>query len=77
MQLVKIKKIKEAVSLAVLALKEGKVLILPTDTVYGFVALDKKAVKRIYDMRNLCLFLFQIQRWLKNMRILTKTNSNF
>ena len=51
MQLVKIKKIKEAVSLAVLALKEGKVLILPTDTVYGFVALDKKAVKRIYGIK--------------------------
>lgn len=36
------------------ALKNGAVLVLPTDTVYGFVcdASNKKAVKKIFDIKN-------------------------
>jgi L-threonylcarbamoyladenylate synthase len=45
--------IKEAVKSAVSALKKGRVVLLPTDTVYGLVSLasDKKAVERIFKIK--------------------------
>ncbi len=45
--------IKKAVKTAVLALKSGKVIISPTDTVYGLVALasDKNAVEKIFKIK--------------------------
>lgn len=36
------------------AIKEGKVVIIPTDTVYGIAAdaLNEEAVKKIYEFKN-------------------------
>ena len=46
--------IKPDIKIAVRAIKEGDVLICPTDTVYGLVCLasDKKAVERLYKIKN-------------------------
>src|SRR3989338_6728976 len=44
---------KFSVKFAVKAIKSGKVLVCPTDTVYGLVcdAGDKKAVERLYKIK--------------------------
>lgn len=44
---------KENLKLAAKALKEGKVLVFPTDTVYGLIcdATNDKAVEKIFDIK--------------------------
>lgn len=51
MKVVKIS--KKAVLVATKAIKQGKVVIFPTDTIYGFLALaeNKKAVEKIYKIK--------------------------
>jgi L-threonylcarbamoyladenylate synthase len=46
--------IRPNIKKAVRAIKEGKVLVCPTDTVYGLVcnAANKKAVEKIYKIKN-------------------------
>lgn len=55
MQILKInqKKFKETVKTTVKALKEGKIIICPTDTVYGLIcdAANKKAVQKIFKIK--------------------------
>ena len=60
-----IQKNKENIGEIVTALKDGAVLVLPTDTVYGLVcdATNKKAVEKIYRIKkdprqSHCLFLW-------------------
>lgn|SRR3989344_3337973 len=45
--------LEEAVSLAIKFLEEGKVLVVPTDTVYGLVcdAMNETAVGRIFEIK--------------------------
>ena len=45
---------KEAIKETVEAIEKGKVIIIPTDTVYGIAAdaLNEKAVKKIYELKN-------------------------
>lgn len=52
MEIIKIKN-KSAVKLAVEAIKKGKVIVCPTDTVYGFLAdaENRKAVKKIFKIK--------------------------
>ena len=49
-----LKQSKEALNKAVLVLKNGGVVICPTDTVYGFLAdaENKKAVEKIYKIKD-------------------------
>ena len=49
-----IKKNKSNMGKVISALKNGAVLVLPTDTVYGLVcdATNKKAVEKIYKIKN-------------------------
>ena len=44
---------QKALNKALSALKKGKVIVCPTDTVYGFlsVASDKKAVEKIFKLK--------------------------
>lgn len=44
---------RRALSKAILAIEKGKVIICPTDTVYGFLALatNKKAVDKIFKIK--------------------------
>ena len=46
--------INKTAEVAVEFIKNGKVIICPTDTVYGLIcdAMDKKAVKRIFKIKN-------------------------
>ncbi len=48
-----VKQSKPALNKAVLAIKKGKVIICPTDTVYGFIAdaANKKAVEKIFKLK--------------------------
>lgn len=48
-----VKKSQKQLNKAVLALKKGKVIICPTDTVYGFLAdgSNKKAVEKIFKIK--------------------------
>lgn len=45
---------EEVIEKTVLALKQGKLIILPTDTVYGISsdAMNKEAVRKIYKLKN-------------------------
>jgi L-threonylcarbamoyladenylate synthase len=45
---------KEAINESVKAIKEGKILVLPTDTIYGLIAdaTSKKAVEKIFKIKN-------------------------
>jgi len=49
-----IKQSKLALGLAVKAINQGKVVVCPTDTVYGFVAdaSNKKAINKIFKIKN-------------------------
>lgn len=55
MKYIKLKKAytKEDVEETVRVIKDGKIAIIPTDTVYGIVAdaLNEEAVKKIYDLK--------------------------
>ena len=46
---------KSALAAASALLKKGGVIIVPTDTVYGFLAdaTNKKAVEKIYKIKNM------------------------
>lgn len=46
--------IKPNLSKAVMAIKSGKILVCPTDTVYGLICdfLNKRAVKKIFRIKN-------------------------
>lgn len=48
-----IKQSKQALELAIKAINQGKVVVCPTDTVYGFLAdaSNKKAVDKIYKIK--------------------------
>jgi len=45
---------KVAIEEAVEAINQGKLVIIPTDTVYGIAAdaLNEKAIKKIYELKN-------------------------
>lgn len=45
---------KVAIEEAVEAINEGKLVIIPTDTVYGIAAdaLNEEAIKKIYELKN-------------------------
>jgi L-threonylcarbamoyladenylate synthase len=47
------KKLKETVKIAAEFIKEGKVIVCPTDTVYGLIAdaTNKKAVEKIFKIK--------------------------
>ena len=44
---------EEAIKYTVSAIEKGRVVIIPTDTVYGIAvdALNEKAVKKIYELK--------------------------
>jgi len=44
---------KEIVKIAVQSIKQGKVIVCPTDTIYGLIAnvANKKAVERIFKIK--------------------------
>lgn len=55
MEIVKVsfRNFKKVVEIAVRAIKEGKVIVCPTDTVYGLLAdaRDEKAVKKLFKIK--------------------------
>lgn len=56
MQIIKLspKNLKEIVGIISKAIKEGKVVVLPTDTVYGLIvdARSKKAIDKLFKIKN-------------------------
>jgi L-threonylcarbamoyladenylate synthase len=49
-----VKKQKAFIQLAIDALKEGKLVVYPTETLYGLgaVALDEKAVRKVFEVKH-------------------------
>ena len=60
-----VKKSKASLNEAVEFLNNGGVVIFPTDTVYGFLALaeNKKAVAKIYRIKKIIFLYLYISKW--------------